>query len=38
MTADAKRFHQRAGFHESPLDPMTMMITTADIHKALARP
>lgn len=38
MTAGAKKFHQRAGFQESPLDPMTMMITIADIHKALAPP
>ena len=35
MTADAKRFYQRAGFHESPVDPMTMMIAIADIEKAL---
>jgi len=38
MTADAKRFYQRAGFQESPLDPMTMMITIADVEKALATP
>ena len=38
MTADAKRFYQRAGFRESPLDPMTMMITIADVDKALATP
>jgi GNAT superfamily N-acetyltransferase len=38
MTADAKRFYQRAGFHESPLDPMTMMIAIADVEKALATP
>jgi predicted N-acetyltransferase YhbS len=38
MTTEAKRFCQRAGFLESPLDPMTMMITITDIHKALARP
>ncbi len=36
MTADAKRFYQRAGFQESPLDPMTLMITIGDIEKALA--
>lgn len=35
MTADAKRFYQRAGFQESPVDPMTMMIAIADIEKAL---
>jgi GNAT superfamily N-acetyltransferase len=38
MTAAAKRFYQRAGFQESPLDPMTMMITLADIEDALAGP
>ena len=38
MTADAKRFYQRAGFQESPLDPMTMMITIGDVEKALASP
>jgi GNAT superfamily N-acetyltransferase len=38
MTAEAKTFYRRAGFQESPLDPMTMMITIADIHRALARP
>ncbi len=38
MTAEAKTFYQRAGFQESPLDPMTMMITIADIDKALATP
>lgn len=38
MTADAKRFYQRAGFQESPLDPMTMMITIADVEKAVATP
>lgn len=38
MTADARRFYQRAGVQESPLDPMTMMITLADINKALTTP
>jgi len=38
MTADAKRFYQRAGFVESPIDPMMMMITIADVEKALATP
>jgi len=35
MTAEAKKFYQRAGFQESPLDAMAMMITIADIEKAL---
>jgi len=38
MTPEAKRFYQRAGFQESPLDPMTMLIAIADIEKALATP
>lgn len=38
MTAEAKRFYQRAGFQESPIDPMAMMITIADIERALAKP
>jgi GNAT superfamily N-acetyltransferase len=38
MTADAKRFYQRAGFQESLLDPMTMMIAIGDVEKALAAP
>lgn len=38
MTGEAKKFYRRAGFQESPLDPTTMMIATADIEKALARP
>jgi len=33
-----EEFHQRAGFQESPLDPMTMMITIADVEKALDTP
>jgi len=38
MTAEAKKFYQRAGFQESPLDPMTLMITIADVEKALNTP
>jgi GNAT superfamily N-acetyltransferase len=38
MTAEAKRFYERAGFRESPIDPMTMMITIADVDRALAKP
>lgn len=36
MTEEAKRFYQRAGFQESPVDPMTMMIAVADVDRALA--
>ena len=35
VSEDAKRFYLRHGFAESPIDPMTMMITLADIEKAL---
>lgn|SRR5579872_1213634 len=37
MSDDAKRFYERAGFHECPVDPM-MMITLADAEKNLRRP
>lgn len=35
ISDDAKRFYERAGFSASPIDPMTMMISLADIEKAL---
>jgi len=35
LTDDAKKFYQRCGFRASPIDPMTLMITTADAEKAL---
>jgi hypothetical protein len=35
MTSQAKRFYQRGGFQESPVDPLTMMITMVDINRAL---
>lgn len=35
VSEDAKRFYERAGFASSPLDPMTMMITLADVERAL---
>ena len=38
ITGEAKKFYQRAGFQESPLDPMTMMITITDIEKVLTTP
>ena len=38
MTVEAKAFYQRAGFQASPIDPMTMMITIADVDKVLAAP
>lgn len=36
ISEDAKRFYLRYGFAESPVDPMTMMISLAEIEKALA--
>lgn len=37
ISEDAKRFYAQYGFSESPVDPMTMMITLADLEKALGR-
>jgi len=35
ISDDAKRFYERHGFAESPIDPMTLMITVADARRAL---
>ena len=35
ISEEAKRFYSKHGFAESPLDPMTMMISLADVEKAL---
>ena len=35
ISEDAKRFYERCGFSESPLDPMTMMVSIADAEKIL---
>lgn len=35
ISEEAKRFYERHGFVESPIDPMTLMITIADADKAL---
>ena len=35
ISEDAKKFYERCGFSPSPIDPMTLMITTADAEKAL---
>lgn len=37
ISEDAKRFYEKAGFVASPVDPMTMMRSLADVEKALAR-
>ena len=36
ISEDAKRFYERCGFHSSPLDPMTLMITMRDARQGLA--
>ena len=35
---DAKRFYEKAGFYACPVDPMTMMITLAEVEKTLSPP
>ena len=35
ISDDARRFYERAGFSASPVDPMTMMMTLADVEKAI---
>ena len=35
ISDDAKAFYERAGFVESPLDPMTLMVTIRDAARAL---
>jgi GNAT superfamily N-acetyltransferase len=35
ISEEAKRFYERCGFTASPIDPMTLMITLADAHKAI---
>ena len=32
---DAKRFYERCGFSESPVDPMTLMVGIADVQRVL---
>lgn len=35
LSADAKAFYERLGFDPSPLDPMVLMVTLADLQAAL---
>ena len=35
ISEEAKRFYLHHGFAESPVDPLTMMITLADVEKAI---
>jgi GNAT superfamily N-acetyltransferase len=37
ISEEAKRFYERHGFVESPIDPMTLMIAIADATRALGR-
>jgi GNAT superfamily N-acetyltransferase len=37
ISEEAKHFYERHGFMASPIDPMTLMITIADVRRALAR-
>ncbi|HKY19928.1 MAG TPA: GNAT family N-acetyltransferase [Vicinamibacterales bacterium] len=38
ISADAKCFYEKFGFYECPVDPMTMMITLAEVEKNLRPP
>ena len=35
LSAEAKAFYERLGFEPSPLDPMTLMVTLADLKASL---
>jgi GNAT superfamily N-acetyltransferase len=35
ISEEAKAFYRHHGFTESPVDPMTMMLTLADLEKAI---
>jgi GNAT superfamily N-acetyltransferase len=35
ISDDARRFYERAGFSAAPVDPMTMMMTLADVERAI---
>jgi len=35
ISAEARRFYERCGFHPSPLNPMTLMITVAEAERSL---
>lgn len=38
ISTDARAFYAKVGFDPSPLDPLTMMITLADLNSALSNP
>ena len=35
ISENARKFYEQAGFHPSPIDPMTLMITVAEAEQAL---
>ena len=35
LSEQAKAFYLNLGLHESPLDPLTLMVTVADLQKAM---
>ena len=35
ISAEARQFYERCGFHPSPIDPMTLLITVDEAEKAL---
>jgi GNAT superfamily N-acetyltransferase len=35
ISEQARQFYERAGFHASPLDPMTLMVSIAEAERAL---
>jgi GNAT superfamily N-acetyltransferase len=37
ISAKARQFYERAGFHASPIDEMTLMISVAEAERAIAR-
>ena len=37
ISEDAKAFYQRLGLDESPLDPMTLMVTLTDLRAAIVK-
>jgi GNAT superfamily N-acetyltransferase len=37
ISAEAREFYQRCGFHASPIDPMTLMVTVSEAEIALKR-
>jgi GNAT superfamily N-acetyltransferase len=36
LSEDAKRFYLKHGFRDSPIEPMTLMVTLAELKRAIA--